>query len=281
MNNMARTNIKTGIYLIENLIDHKKYIGQSKNIYARWSNHRCDSKEKKLPLYCAMRKYGLENFKFSILEECSIDELTQKEDYWINFYNSYTPNGYNINQAETHGTNISVPQKILDIINDIENSYEKLINIARKYGLSKSQINRINQGKAWKLQNKIYPLRGHQELQIEIIKQMLLENFSITEIAETFSTTVPTIKGFLKTNGVKVSDLRAPLSSSKRIKIIKIGTNEVFHFRKKVEAAEWMYNYVNSNATIQSHLSNLTYHLNNGKPYKGYLIQYDRAEVEE
>ena len=54
-----------------------------------------------------------------------------------------------------------MPQKILDIINDIENSYEKLINIARKYGLSKSQINRINQGKAWKLQNKIYPLRGH------------------------------------------------------------------------------------------------------------------------
>ena len=85
---MARKNIKTGIYLIENLLNGKKYVGQSKNIYARWSGHRCDSKEKNLPLYFAMRKDGLENFKFSILEECEISQLAEKEDYWITFYNS-------------------------------------------------------------------------------------------------------------------------------------------------------------------------------------------------
>jgi hypothetical protein len=90
--------------------------------------------------------------------------LAEREDYWINFYNSYVPNGYNINKAETHGTNLLIPEKILNIIDEIENSYTKLIDIAKKYELSKSQINRINQGKSWRLTNKEYPLRGHQEL---------------------------------------------------------------------------------------------------------------------
>lgn len=133
---MARTTIKTGIYLIENLVNNKKYVGQSKNIYARWSGHRCDSKEKNLPLYFAMRKYGLENFKFSILEECDISDLPKKEDYWITYYNSYVPNGYNVNRAEAHGTNLSVPQKITDIMDDIENGTDKLKDIAIKYGMS-------------------------------------------------------------------------------------------------------------------------------------------------
>ena len=30
----------SGIYKIENLINHKVYIGQSKNIYARWKQHK-------------------------------------------------------------------------------------------------------------------------------------------------------------------------------------------------------------------------------------------------
>lgn len=277
---MARTTIKTGIYLIENQINHKKYVGQSKNIYARWSGHRCDSKEKNLPLYFAMRKDGIENFKFSILEECEISQLAEREDYWIAFYNSYVPNGYNLNHAETHHTNLSIPPKIMEIIKEIENGTEKLIEIAKKYGYSKSQINRINQGKAWKLEGKDYPLRGHEELQIEVIKEMLLENFSITEIAETFSVTTPTIKGFLKKHQLKVEDIRPHLSSSKRINLIDIRTNEVFSFRKKKDAAAWLFKNYSQEIQEESYLSNLTYHLKNGKPYKFWRVEYAK-EVEE
>ena len=278
---MARTTIKIGIYLIENLINHKKYVGQSKNIYARWSGHRCDSKVKNLPLYQAMRKYGLENFQFSILEECGIEELTDKEDYWIAYYNSYIPNGYNINQAETHWVNKAVPQRILDIMFDIENSTDKLIQIAQNYNLSKAQINRINQGKSWRLEGKDYPLRGHEELQIEVIKQMIEEEYNLREIAETFSVSIPTIKGFLKKHQIKVTDIRPVLSSSRRIKITNLETGEIKHFRKKLDAALWLYENINNNATPQSHLANLTYHLKNGKPYKNCLFEYDeRAEVD-
>lgn len=58
-----------GIYKITNLTNNKVYIGQSKNIEERWSNHRKDSfnikdVEYNSPLHRAIRKYGLSNFEF-------------------------------------------------------------------------------------------------------------------------------------------------------------------------------------------------------------------------
>lgn len=276
-----RKTIKTGIYLIENLINNKKYIGQSKNIYARWSRHRCDSKVRDLPLYNAMRKYGLENFKFSILEECEVNELADREDYWIAYYNSYVPNGYNINQAETHWTNRAVPQRVLDIMEEIENGTDKLINIAKKYGVHRSTIDAINYGNSWKLEGKTYPLRGHEELQIEVIKEMIKQEYTIVEIAETFSVSSPTIKGFLKKHNIKVTDIRPPLGTSKRIKVTILETNEVFHFRKRQDAGKWLQEQLGNEDKLINCIGNIGYHLKNGKPYKGYLFQYERAEVEE
>lgn len=276
-----RKTIKTGIYLIENIINNKKYVGQSKNIYARWSGHRCDSKVRDLPLYNAMRKYGLENFKFSILEECEVNELADREDYWIAYYNSYVPNGYNINQAETHWTNRAVPQRVLDIMEEIENGTDKLINIAKKYGVHRSTIDAINYGNSWKLEGKIYPLRGHEELQIEVIKEMIKQEYTIGEIAETFSVSSPTIKGFLKKYNIKVTDIRPPLGSSKRIKVTILETNEIFYFRKRQDAGKWLQEQLGNEDKLINCIGNIGYHLKNGKPYKGYLFQYERAEVEE
>lgn len=90
-----------GIYKITNLINNKCYIGQSTNIYNRFSQHRSASRcEKDLAynfnIHQAMRKYGIENFIFEIIEECSKEELIQKEVYWINYYDSFK-NGYNMN----------------------------------------------------------------------------------------------------------------------------------------------------------------------------------------
>jgi group I intron endonuclease len=66
-----------GIYKITNSINGKVYIGLSTNIEKRWNKHRSvmtNPKERnyKYPLYCAMRKYGIENFTFEVLEECKI-----------------------------------------------------------------------------------------------------------------------------------------------------------------------------------------------------------------
>lgn len=93
-----------GIYKIENLINGKVYIGQSNDIKSRWNDHKRIAKDKSkhgynYPLYRAIRKYGIENFKFEIIEECSEEKLNEREIYYIGYYKSYiyfeNSNGYN------------------------------------------------------------------------------------------------------------------------------------------------------------------------------------------
>lgn len=91
-----------GIYKITNQINKKVYIGQSICIEYRWQQHKADAMNEKSrcynrPLYRAIRKYGIENFEFAVLEECSPDKLNEKEIYWINYYNSFNQDyGYNL-----------------------------------------------------------------------------------------------------------------------------------------------------------------------------------------
>ena len=46
-----------------------------------------------------IKTYGKENFTFEIIEECSKEELNEKEIYWIAFYNTYQGFGYNQNSG--------------------------------------------------------------------------------------------------------------------------------------------------------------------------------------
>lgn len=72
-----------GIYKITNKINNKSYIGQSNNINRRFIEHKCINHETNKSLKLAFKKYGIENFNFEILEECSLQELNEKEKYYI------------------------------------------------------------------------------------------------------------------------------------------------------------------------------------------------------
>ena len=76
-----------GIYKITNTINHKFYIGQSNNINRRFSEHKNLNHEKCPSLLAAYKKYGVENFTFEVLEECKIEELDDREMYYIELLN--------------------------------------------------------------------------------------------------------------------------------------------------------------------------------------------------
>lgn len=89
--------MKIGIYKYENKLNGHIYIGQSSNIRKRYAQHLYDAThrpERATGIDKAIAKYGIENFIFSIIEECPIEKLDEREIYWIDFYDSYH-NGYN------------------------------------------------------------------------------------------------------------------------------------------------------------------------------------------
>ena len=88
----------SGVYKITNTITGDFYVGSSKNIKKRWSNHKSPYNWKLHPnvkLYKAMASYGLDNFTFEVLEETT--DLHNREQYWIDklkpVYNSMYAKG--------------------------------------------------------------------------------------------------------------------------------------------------------------------------------------------
>ena len=93
---------KCGIYKITNTITDECYIGQSVDVYKRWCEHcKCGLGIDTPPgnkLYKAIQEYGLENFTFELLTECTQSELNEKERYFIELYQADTF-GYNSNKG--------------------------------------------------------------------------------------------------------------------------------------------------------------------------------------
>ena len=88
------------IYCITNLVNQKKYVGKTTySVTKRFQEHCSDSKRErceKRPLYDAMNKYGIENFKIEELEYVEDDnKLSEKEIYWIKELQTYGSKGYN------------------------------------------------------------------------------------------------------------------------------------------------------------------------------------------
>ena len=153
-----------GIYSITNLLNGKIYIGQSSNIERRWRDHKSrayniNNRQYNCPLYQEMRQYGIQNFSFEVVEECSEKDLLDREKYWVGKYQSFV-DGYNA----TKGGNSGFSQKLQD--NDIQEIKDLLIQtdltnqeIALKYNVSENMVCGINTGYYWFDDNTIYPLR--------------------------------------------------------------------------------------------------------------------------
>jgi len=93
---------KCGIYKITNIKTKECYIGQAVDIASRWKQHaKCGLGIDTPPankLYKAIQEYGIWNFSWEFLEECSSKDLNEKEKYYIDLYKS-KDYGYNSNKG--------------------------------------------------------------------------------------------------------------------------------------------------------------------------------------
>lgn len=76
-----------GIYKITSP-SGKIYIGQSKNIYYRFQKYKYLICKSQIKLYRSLKKYGVNNHSYEIVEKCDIKELNEKELYYQILYNS-------------------------------------------------------------------------------------------------------------------------------------------------------------------------------------------------
>src|SRR5271165_3563629 len=88
------------IYLITNKENNKVYVGASVNPSKRWYNHRWNciaNQYPKLPIYRAMKKYGIDSFSFEVIEVFDTEELMlEAETWWISYLKSLGVQLYNV-----------------------------------------------------------------------------------------------------------------------------------------------------------------------------------------
>lgn len=100
---------RIGIYGIRNKINDKIYIGKTgMNFGDRWDSHRSllnNNKHDNPYLQNAWNKYGEENFEFIVIEDCDIDDLNERETYWIKYYKEKSL-AYNIHDGGDGGYNL-------------------------------------------------------------------------------------------------------------------------------------------------------------------------------
>ena len=84
------------IYLWTNLVNGKKYVGQTTCFYRRMKTYRYTYPNAYMEH--AVNKHGLDNFDITILErDVPLDKLDEREQYWLDYYQSYDlDKGYNI-----------------------------------------------------------------------------------------------------------------------------------------------------------------------------------------
>ena len=133
------------IYKITNKLNNKVYIGQTiQKPIERFYQHcakKCDKYILNMVIHKAIFKYGKDNFTFEVIEEVPKQQLNEREEYWIKYYNSYT-DGYNSTKGGQKGNK---PFKNIDNKAIIEQYQQgkSLRTIGKMFNIDKATVKSI------------------------------------------------------------------------------------------------------------------------------------------
>jgi group I intron endonuclease len=133
--------MKAGIYIIENLINGKKYVGQGINVKNRMQAYHKHC----VALNRAIKKYGRKNIKRYIVLYCEECELDYYEMECIRIFHSHvSENGYNLSKGGSSNFGFShSPESILKMSGPNNHNYGKPMPNEQKEKISKSNMGRI------------------------------------------------------------------------------------------------------------------------------------------
>ena len=146
------------IYCIENIINGKKYIGQTtKTIEKRWTEHKNFAKSNNpyMAFAKALKKYGEKNFNvFELVHVESenrldiIDKLNELEVFFIKLHNTLANNGHGYNiQIGGNSGRIYNPICSYDMNGNLLKEFFNIADAACYYNICEDVVRRICNGK--------------------------------------------------------------------------------------------------------------------------------------
>jgi len=218
------------VYSVTNKINGKIYIGQSIDVERRWSQHKYGKGN--LILKNAIKKYGIDNFEFTILEKVDIDNkskndiielLTIIEQKWFDLKKPYLKeNGYNIQKTSkpnlTPNKDYNFGQKIskikidnnhtgkplnqYNLNGDLIKEWKSAAEIERVLGFNAENISACCLGKSKTSNGFIWKFVGIKLTELEIInskvkirKKKKVAKYSLTgELIEVFDSLIDAAK---------------------------------------------------------------------------------------
>ena len=175
------------IYVIQNTVNNKIYIGQTNNIRVREKAHKRNALKYKSPLYNSMKSHGTDKFKmFSILECNTPEETDIMERHYIALYQTQNRAfGYNISAggrvSEMHNYHSNnrnssaklTEEEVTEIRKLFLSKMTPIAVLARTYKLNERSISDIIRNKGY--QSKSYIPPTEEEIQ-KIFNVHLMKN---------------------------------------------------------------------------------------------------------
>ena len=186
--------IKKDIYIIKNDINDKVYIGQSLNADERFKTH-CKRNYDNSLIDAAIQKYGKQHFWYEVLET-QIENFNEREKFWIQKYQSLAPRGYNIQIGgntppiycgDQHPNTKISDEEVIHLKRDLRNTTLPIIKLAEKYGISKRQVMRINQGLSRAQLNEVYPIRANPNINGKLTEEQVDEIIELLKYSYRFN----------------------------------------------------------------------------------------------
>ena len=187
------------IYCITNKINGKQYVGQTVRTAEERFKEHC--RDKKMYISQAIRKYGKENFLVETIDSALlIDDLNEKEIYWIEEFKTKKPNGYNLCDGgdNTLGYNhtlearmkMSMTKKSLGSMVGVKNHF---------YGKSHTKETREKMSAAWK--------SGRRVMTPELKEKLKESHYTRKVMNVTTGEIFNSIKEASETHGIKATHI--------------------------------------------------------------------------
>lgn len=244
---------KCGVYKITNSINKEFYIGSSVNLSSRKAIHFSMLKNNKhfnSHLQNSVNKYGIDNFKFEIIEECEKFEVRTKEEKYIkelspqynktsivvqnytNFIRSDTKeklrNIWKDKNCWEHPQNKLNPNKVIEIIGKFNNDVS-IEDIATEHDVTRNCILDILSGRKWKDFYNLVNIEKYKELKNIRKRYNILLLDSNRKIIKSY-TDLYTVKTNFNISTNKLGNLLDSMSLFKK----------EFYFIRKAEFSKFM-----------------------------------------